>query len=88
MYLNTQEVQIVTYYWKKTQSSEWDLKVVCFGRLHDTYTGIIQTAYATYQSYVHPRPAHKKISEPQNQEIGEYYVVQERRVTDFEASKL
>ena len=28
------------------------------------------------------------ISEPRNQEIGEFYVVQERRATDFEAPKL
>ena len=26
--------------------------------------------------------------EPQDQEIGEFYVLQERRATDFEASKL
>ena len=28
------------------------------------------------------------ILEPQDQDIGEFYVVQERRTTDFEASKL
>ena len=28
------------------------------------------------------------ILEPQDQEIGEFYVVQERRATDFEAPKL
>ena len=28
------------------------------------------------------------ISEPHDQEIGDFYVVQERRTTDFEAQKL